>query len=112
MRTFLFVVCLFLPQGAVAASANKKSFSQKLYGADIAHQRLHQSQILDELAAASSVSSTSVPSTSQHAGPLAATATLQIYPSGSLPTSPAPPSACSTALSSSLDCDPSVQLMG
>ncbi|KAF9480726.1 hypothetical protein BDN70DRAFT_992517 [Pholiota conissans] len=97
----------FLKDAFVLASGSKESFVQKLHGVSVAHQRLHQSQMLDHLAASTAVTGApSLPSTI-----LAAASGFQLYASDSLPTSPAPPSACANALTGTLSCDPSVQLM-
>ncbi|KAF9480695.1 hypothetical protein BDN70DRAFT_877257 [Pholiota conissans] len=107
--TRAFILLCFIQEGLVLASGSKQSFAQKLYGVSIAHQRLHQSQMLDHLAASTS---TGVIAPALPSAILAAAATtFQIYNSDNLPTSPAPPSACASALSATLNCDPSVQLM-
>ncbi|KAF8204634.1 hypothetical protein BJ912DRAFT_1036734 [Pholiota molesta] len=99
--TRVIFLLLFFIQDALVLASTKKSFAQKLYGVGIAHQRLHQSQMLDHLAASTSTGTVSpaIPS----AILAAAATTFQIYTSDALPTSPAPPSACANALTAGLN---------
>ncbi|KAJ6587482.1 hypothetical protein DFH09DRAFT_1359200 [Mycena vulgaris] len=124
MKSLLFILVLRTTQLLCRA---EDSFHRKIHGIHGAHDQAAQAQRLQDLAAlASNSASTFLPSASASVSAASSSATagvsttpfasaavsFQIYTNALLPTSPAPPAACASALTASVACNKTIQLLG
>jgi hypothetical protein len=120
-------VCALAPASALSASIMRapflvalvtlplvfaSNFHHKIHSLAAAHAKASKNDRIKTLLAANGTNATSPLSPPANLVSLAAiNGTFQIYNSGSLPLNPAPPTACATALTSSIACNETVQLL-
>jgi hypothetical protein len=113
-RSLGLVLLCALRSGVFARS----DFHNKIIGQAAAHDKAFHDRLLKQLAnarASTSLSSSLSQPTALNVGSILLdeddTNTLQIYTEDTLPTDPAPSSACATALTTSIPCNSTIPLM-